>query len=63
MQTHLAVGRGPGQFSWRGADSKSMKKRSTAPAKQPVKETTKEQAKIGSVEVEALAHNVARLVE
>ena len=46
-----------------GADSKPMKKRSTAPAKQPVKETTKEQAKIGSVEVEALAHNVARLVE
>ena len=40
-----------------------MKKRSTAPAKQPVKETTKEQAKIGSVEVEALARNVARLVE
>ncbi len=40
-----------------------MKKRSTAPAKEPVKETTKEQAKIGSVEIEALAHNVARLVE
>ncbi len=40
-----------------------MKKRSTAPAKQPVKETTKGQAKIGSAEIEALAHNVARLVE
>jgi len=40
-----------------------MKKRSTAPAKEPVKETAKDQAKIGSVEIEALAHNVARLVE
>ena len=40
-----------------------MKKRSTAPAKEPVKETTKAEAKIGSVEIEALAHNVARLVE
>jgi len=40
-----------------------MKKRSTAPAKEPVKETARDQAKIGSVEIEALAHNVARLVE
>jgi polyhydroxyalkanoate synthase len=40
-----------------------MKKRSTAPAKEPVKDTTTEEAKIGSVEIEAFAHNVARLVE
>jgi len=52
-----------------------MKKPSTGPAKEPVKakakETTEEAAKevakqtptIGSVEVEAFAHNIARLVE
>ncbi len=36
-----------------------MDKATTEPAKEPVKE----QAKIGSVEVEAFAHNIARLVE
>jgi len=44
-----------------------MKKQHTGLAKEPVKETAKEaakeQTKIGSVEIEALAHNVARLVE
>jgi len=40
-----------------------MKKQDTGLAKRPVKETAKEQATIGSVEIEALARNVARLVE
>ena len=40
-----------------------MKKQDSGPAKKPVEETANKQAKIGSVEIEALAHNVARLVE
>ena len=40
-----------------------MKKQDTGPAKKPVEEAANKQAKIGSVEIEALAHNVARLVE
>ena len=40
-----------------------MTKRKTAPAKEAIKETAKAQTKIGSVEIEALAQNVARLVE
>jgi len=40
-----------------------MKKRSTQPASEPVKTTAKGQATIGSAEIEAFAHNVARLVE
>ncbi len=40
-----------------------MKKRSTAPVKEPVNDIAKDQPKIGSVEIEALAHNIARLVE
>jgi polyhydroxyalkanoate synthase len=40
-----------------------MQKPITEPAKEPAKETTKEAPKIGSVEVEAFAHNIARLVE
>ena len=44
-----------------------MKKQDTGLAKEPVKEAAKDKAKaqtkIGSVEIEALAHNVARLVE
>jgi poly[(R)-3-hydroxyalkanoate] polymerase subunit PhaC len=40
-----------------------MKKQDTGLAKKPVKQPAKEQAKIGSVEIEALARNVARLVE
>ena len=40
-----------------------MTKRSIQRAAEPVRPATKEQPKIGSVEIEALAHNVARLVE
>jgi polyhydroxyalkanoate synthase len=40
-----------------------MQKPPTEPAKEPAKETTKETPKIGSVEVEAFARNIARLVE
>ncbi len=41
----------------------TMKKPTTEPAKEPAKETTKETPKIGSVEVETFARNIARLVE
>jgi polyhydroxyalkanoate synthase len=40
-----------------------MKKQDTGLAKEPVKEPAKEQTKIGSVEIEAFAHNAARLIE
>jgi poly[(R)-3-hydroxyalkanoate] polymerase subunit PhaC len=40
-----------------------MKKQDTGLAKEPVKEPVKEQTKIGSVEIEAFAHNAARLIE
>ncbi len=40
-----------------------MQKPPTEPAKEPAKETTTEAPKIGSVEVEAFARNIARLVE
>jgi polyhydroxyalkanoate synthase len=40
-----------------------MKKQDTELAKEPVKEPAKEQTKIGSVEIEAFAHNAARLIE
>ncbi len=40
-----------------------MDKRSNKPAKKPAKEQVKKPTKIGSVEVEAFAHNIARLVE
>src|SRR6185437_2829411 len=50
-----------------GSDMMLMKKPSTEPAKESVsekvKETVKETPKIGSVEVEAFARNIARLVE
>ena len=42
---------------------KPMDKSSTKPEKEPAKQSVKEPAKIGSVEVEAFAHNIARLVE
>jgi polyhydroxyalkanoate synthase len=40
-----------------------MKKRSTQPAAEPVQAMAKGEATIGSAEIEAFAHNVARLVE
>ena len=40
-----------------------MAKSKTKPAKEPAKEPVKETPKIGSVEVEVFAHNIARFVE
>src|ERR1039458_1454607 len=50
-----------------GTDVKPMDKptteRTKKAAKEPVKEPAKEAAQIGSIEIEAFAHNIARLVE
>jgi poly[(R)-3-hydroxyalkanoate] polymerase subunit PhaC len=45
------------------SSTRPAKKPVQEPAKDPVKEPVMEPAKIGSVEVEAFAHNIARLVE
>jgi polyhydroxyalkanoate synthase len=52
-----------GPFLRLGTDMTLMQKPITEPAKEPVKQTTAYAPKIGSVQVEAFAHNIARLVE
>src|SRR5450631_1103679 len=46
-----------------GTDMTLMEKPTTEPAKKPGNEQAKEPPKVGSVEVEAFAHNIARMVE